>query len=181
MDNKAENLITAMQGRLANASGNPQRLLVLEVRPRRCGFVVFEGMSALLDWGVRRYGSEPTSSCDSIEMLLEIYSPDVVVMRRRRIPPHATRAVGAVMKKVSLKARQHSAKVRFVSVHKIQHVFERLGCETRHDIASVLAKWFKEIAWKLPRKRRAWESERYNSVLFDGVATGIAFLAMCPS
>jgi hypothetical protein len=29
---------------------------------------------------------------------------------------------------------------------------------------------------KLPPKRRPWESERYNTLVFDAVATAMAFL-----
>jgi hypothetical protein len=82
-----------------------------------------------------------------------------------------------VIAKIRIEAGQHSAETRFVSGRKIRRLFERYGCTNKHQIASLLAEWFDEIRWKLPTKRRPWQSERYNTLLFDALATGIAFFA----
>src|ERR1017187_10515811 len=63
-----------------------ERLLAIEVRSRRIGFVVFEGPARLLDWGVRSC-SCPTRRLHEVvakrvRRLLLRYRPFAVVMRR---------------------------------------------------------------------------------------------------
>jgi hypothetical protein len=60
----------------------------------------------------------------------------------------------------------------------VRRFFDQTGSATKHEIASTLAEWFIELAWKLPAKRKPWQSENYQMVIFDAVATGAAFLAL---
>src|SRR5580704_12418635 len=62
-----------------------QRLLALEIRRQKIGFVVVEGKARLLDWGVRSFKSrdsiEETVS-KKIKPVLNLYSPAIIVMKR---------------------------------------------------------------------------------------------------
>jgi hypothetical protein len=50
------------------------------------------------------------------------------------------------------------------------------GCESKHSIAVLLAEWFPELALRVPAKRKLWESEPHNALLFDAVAIAVAYL-----
>jgi hypothetical protein len=157
-----------------------ERLLALEVRPQRIGFIVFQGTTRLLDWGVRTYGKRksdaPSVGCARVATLLDLYSPAVMVIRRRRTSKTPRRLINATVARLAAEARRRSISCRFVTVKEVRHFFARYDRTTKHAIASRLAEWFPDLAWKLPRKRRAWESERYNMAVFDAAATAVAYL-----
>jgi hypothetical protein len=50
-----------------------------------------------------------------------------------------------------------------------------MGCETRDEIAAVLARLFLDLHWRLPPKRRAWQSEHPRMAMFDAIALGLAY------
>src|ERR1019366_2291299 len=65
-----------------------ERILAVEIRPQKFGFVVFEGAKRLLDWGVSGYAS-PRNSVEAtvtkrIGLLLSLYVPSVVIVSRRK-------------------------------------------------------------------------------------------------
>lgn len=157
------------------------RLLALEIRSRRLGFVILEGPTKLLDWGVRRC---PSRSADRraafekrIRVLLELYNPTAVVMRRRiSLSPKAKKEILSAEQVVRSEANNSSTTIESLSTRKIRRFFADHGCATKHQIASFLAKSFEELSWKLPPKRKPWQSEPYVTVVFDAAATGVVFL-----
>ena len=40
-----------------------------------------------------------------------------------------------------------------------------------------LAEWFEDLAWKPPLRRKPWQHEPHNTVIFDALATAVVFLA----
>ena len=59
--------------------GPHRRLIALEIRARKFGFVVLEDTTKLLDWGVRSYAghaqSFPVVAGKRLRALLELYQP----------------------------------------------------------------------------------------------------------
>jgi hypothetical protein len=76
-------------------------------------------------------------------------------------------------------AAQYSAHVEFVGVKDIRSFFAPYGgTTTKHGISTTLAEWFGELSRSLPPKRKAWESEHHNAVIFDAAAAAMTFLAL---
>jgi len=48
---------------------------------------------------------------------------------------------------------------------------------TKHEIASAIGELFVELVWKLPTKRKPWQSEDHNMVIFDAAALGVTLFA----
>ena len=67
-------------------------------------------------------------------------------------------------------------KVRWIPAKTVRAFFADHGAATKHAVASLLAEWFEELTWQVPAKRKPWQSERYNTLMFDALATGMAFL-----
>ena len=86
------------------------------------------------------------------------------------------RTIRAIAARILAEARLRSIACRFVTTKDIQHVIGRSGATTKYAIATVLIERFPDIAWKLPPKRRPWESEHYNAAIFDAAAAAVAFL-----
>jgi hypothetical protein len=75
-----------------------------------------------------------------------------------------------------LLAHRSSIKVAFVSERKLRAYFDAKGATTRYQVASLLSQKFPELGWKLPRPRKAWETEYREMSIFDAAAIGIAYL-----
>ncbi|MGH9612192.1 MAG: hypothetical protein ACRD4P_03835, partial [Bryobacteraceae bacterium] len=69
----------------SSRNGGAKRVLALDLRPGKAGFAVFEG-TQLLDWGVTMYGKQAfeTTVRRRITRLLDLHSPDLAVLLRRR-------------------------------------------------------------------------------------------------
>jgi hypothetical protein len=153
-----------------------ERQLALEVRSRRLAYAVFQG-SSLLDWGARRYAAGATKADGAIEkvrLLLNVYASPVVVVRETR---HAksSKMAARVLRKIRTDLQRQSVRMVVVGQHDVRRFFAQYGCHTKHDVASLLARRFPELIWRLPRPRRPWDPEAHAVVIFDAIGTAITF------
>src|ERR1039458_10291005 len=145
-----------------------ERLLALQIRSRRIGFVVFEGPSRLLDWGVRGC-SCPTPRLHEVvakrvRPLLVRYRPFAVVMRRENqyFSQTATRlrtSVGAIRRE----AHRCGVEIRLVKTKPRKHFFVQLGRDAKHQVAPLIADLFEELSLMVQPERKAWHSESYHT------------------
>jgi len=163
-----------------NNTTNPKRVLALDVRPRSFGYVVFEGPTLLLDWGVQSFRNGRNAVrvplATKIAALLEDFQPAVVVAKE---PPSRKKVNRGRTRKV-LELVRHKASLRGIRTR----VFNRragrnpFGGEervTKHKVATALAERFTELAPILPPKRKPWQSEDYRMSIFDAAALGVAY------
>ena len=158
----------------------PKWLLALEVRASRAGFAVFEGPTRLLDWGVRSFekGNKTlkSSASDRIATLLAFHRPFAIVLRSRTYNSALQRrAFAMIASSIRAEAKRHSTKLIVLTPRQVQCCFVPNGRITKHDIAVILAKRFEELSWKLPQRRKSFQSEAPVMAVFDAIATGIAF------
>jgi len=158
----------------------PKWLLALDVRASRIGFAVFEGPTTLLDWGVRSLekGKKTlkSSASDRIATLLAFHRPFAIVLRSRtHNSALQRRAFAMVASSIRAEAKRHSTKVIVLTPRQVQGCFAPDGQINKHDIAVILAKRFEELSWKLPQRRKSYQSEAPVMAVFDAIATGIAF------
>jgi hypothetical protein len=149
------------------------RLLALEIRPQKAGFAVFEG-STLLDWGVTRYGKDIPPS-RRIGALVDLHGPSVIVTRWRPRLKHS-QAGARVLESIRRGAQRRLIHIRSLDAGEIRAFFKQRGCESKHSTAVLLAEWFPELALRVPEKRKLWQSEPHNAILFDAVAIAVTFL-----
>ena len=155
---------------------NHERVLALDIRPRRFGFVVFEGPTMLLDCGVKSFytSTKPVtvSPAAKIRTLLYDYSPTVIVVRARE--GHVDRA--RILQSARRIARDAGIPLAFVSREEIVEAFARAE-QNKHGFASVLAEQFLALVARLPPRRKCWQSEDYRMSMFDAAAAGMAYFA----
>src|SRR5712692_4387487 len=116
-----------------------ERLLALEIRPRKFGFVVFEGPARLLDWGVRSYPGRGihrrTTLEKRISFLLELYAPSALVTRRRNIASReARKTILSAVQAIRTEARSRSIKLQSLNTRESRRFFAEHGCATKHQI-----------------------------------------------
>jgi hypothetical protein len=163
-----------------NKPANQKRVLALDVRPRSFGYVVFEGPTLLLDWGVQSFRNGANAVriplATKIAALLEDFQPAVVVAKE---PPSRKKVNRARTRKV-LELVRHKAGLRGIRtrVFKRRAASKPFGGEermTKHKIATALAERFAELRPVLPPKGKFYESEDYRTSIFDAAALGMAY------
>jgi hypothetical protein len=157
----------------------PKPLIALEIRTSKFGFVVLEGPTRLLDWGVRWFGDGTLRSTvsDRITTLLRFYRPYVVVVRSRTYySASRSNRFAKIVDTIRAEARRNSTKFKVLNPRRVRDHFASNGPATKHAIASAIARQFAELSWKLPNPRKPYQSEAPAMVIFDAAANGIAFL-----
>jgi len=155
-----------------------KQVLALDVRSRKFGFVVFEGPDNLLDWGVKsyapQYGPLEVTVSKRIGNLLKLVLPSAIVLR---IPSErlvrTNGRIKVVVRTLRKEARHRSVSLRLLRRHEIKKFFASHGRATKHQIASLMAERFSDIAWELPPKRKPWQCENYHMTIFDAAAVGV--------
>jgi len=158
------------------------RVLAVDARRNRFGYVLFEGPERLLDWG----GSEiPPGLNDRaavgkaryrIRSMLKLRHPMVVVLKRpRRAMTGKISARGPVLKAIVSEATGLQIPTHFVSRKEISEAFRILPGHSKYDIANRLVQLFPELVIRLPPRRKAWQSEPRSMIVFDAVAAGFAY------
>jgi D-alanyl-D-alanine carboxypeptidase len=156
-----------------------RRILAIALRSRRFGFAVFEGSNRLLDWGMAFYplshGAQRAATSKRVASLLTLFIPSVVVVAKAR--SQNVRNGSGVRPILRLIRREASARLIPVHVMKrveVREVFRLAHAKSKNEIAAMIAQKFPELLWKLPPKRRIWESEHPIMAMFDAVALGFA-------
>ncbi len=146
-------------------------VLAFDVRPRRFGFVAFEGPDRLLDWGIRGSFAGPSRlpAGKKVLTLINDFSPSVIVVRERQGQSDAK-----VLETLRRQAKERKIALRFISRKAIMNAFAGNG-KNKHEVASVLAQQFSILMSKLPRRHKCWQTEDYRMSIFDAAAAGVAY------
>jgi hypothetical protein len=170
---KREKQVENEAERPSKSGNNECRLLALEIRPRKAGFAILEG-SALLDWGVTSY-DPVTPAIGRIASLLDLHGPSVIVTRRRPDLKN-DQVIAGIVESIREEARRRSMGFQTLDADRVRSFFTHRGRGNKHEVALLIAEWFPELAWRVPPKRRPWQSEPKVVPLFDAVATAVTFL-----
>jgi hypothetical protein len=155
-------------------------VLALEVRLGKIGYVVFQGPTKILDWGVRwletQNGPLRLAVSSRVEALLKIYHPLAVVARNRTFYSAAANSrFATIVSAIRAETSRHSATFKILGKREVRWHFALRGYVTKHEIATSLSGYFEELSWKLPARRKPYESEAHAMVVFDAAANGLAF------
>jgi hypothetical protein len=155
-------------------------ILAIDLRHRRFGYAVFEGHRHLRDSGLRVYRAvgeaEAAMATKRLVALLKSFSPSAIVVKRERWDRARTSShISSLVEVMTRVASAHSIPISLIGDDDVRETFRNLGCETRDEIAAALARIFPELIWRLPPKRRPWQSEHPRMALFDAIALGLAY------
>jgi len=154
------------------------RILAIAPSTRGLGFAVLEGKANLIDWGVKSAdGDKNARSVKSVEGMIAFYQPEVLVMEdhsakgSRRSP--RIRELG---QQIIIATSSRNIRAKLFSREQVRKAFFADGQGTKHSLAKLLAERFpKELASRLPRKRRPWDSEAHSMDIFEAVALALVF------
>jgi len=160
---------------------HPQRyrLLALVLTSRGLGYAVLEGEASLIESGRAsvRNGDKNTQCLAKVEKLSALYRPDALILEdvaakgSRRHP-----RIERLHRELEAFAKKCKLTVNIVSGQQVRRLL--LGNEhgTKQEMAEVLAKRFPiELAFRIPPKRRLWESADSRMDIFDAVGLAVAY------
>jgi hypothetical protein len=153
------------------------RYLGIDVRPHGFGFVVLED-SILLDCGNRACDHREYDAClrDRFSRILKIYTPAAVVVGlagSRAERPSRIR----IIKLIKSVAAKNQIPVVFITRSKLTRHFRRqYNASTKYEIAQAAANVVRELTWRLPNKRKPWQSEHPRMSIFAAAALALAHI-----
>jgi hypothetical protein len=152
-----------------------ERVFVIDFRSQRFGFVLLEERGTLLDWGVCGYRtSVPKALRRKIAHVADQFAPFLIVSRRDVNGAPARRALtNLYLDVLKCEAQRHACPLRLISASSVHEHFYNQGRRNKHEVSQVVAGYFPELAWRLPRKRKPWQSEPAIQVLFDAAALAL--------
>jgi len=160
---------------MTHASRKSKRVLAVDPAVRGLGFVVLEGRTKLVDWGVKeaRSGDKNARCLRRVEELIAIYWPQAIVVEGYAGPgSRRCRRVERLIDAIERLSAREKLPVRRFSRAAVRKAFAPLGAATKHEIAQALAARFPELAPRLPPFRKPWMSEDYRMSIFDAAALG---------
>ena len=154
-----------------------ERVIALDLRSRKFGYVIFEGPRTLLDWGIRTHLNAKHSLLERrLRDLSSMFAPSIVLVRRT---PRLQRANQSMIPTASLVvkrfARREPLAMRVIDYSTQRAFFSESTKVNKHDIARIVADRFPELSWRLPPKRKPWQSEPTRQSIFDAASLGIYY------
>jgi hypothetical protein len=156
-----------------------RRVLTLDLRTRRFGYVVFAGPHVLLDWGTRSYGDEEHSSLDwRLTNLQASFAPSVILVRLiTKRHGFAEPTIRRGFRSLEVFAKRMLITVNLIDQARIRSFFSGESQVNKHDIAQMIANRFPELSWRLPPERKPWQSEPTRQSIFDAASVGVFYFA----
>ena len=160
-----------------NLRDRPNRILALDVRARRIGYVALQSHGQLIDFGVTRFTSRDVAQSRLLRILGRV-QPAVLVLRKIR-PRSSRNTVGMrkILRVAQLQADHSGIAMKMVREKEMSAYFGSKGVITKYQTALVLTKRFGELEWKLPPPRKAWKREHPNMSIFDAAALAVTYIA----
>lgn len=158
----------------------PPRLLSLNVRASRLGYAVFEGPRRLLDWGTRSDVSgsrkRPRDGRHRVAVLFEGCDPSVVVLNPVLGVQEANcRKIQETVGFIRTEALRRSIPVQPIHASEVRRALRIFNAHNKSEAAAAIAGIFPELFWRLPPRRRQWETEPRAMMIFDAIAAGFAY------
>jgi hypothetical protein len=91
---------------------------------------------------------------------------------------HASPRKRKVAAAIKRRTKQHSVEVISIGLATTRRYFGRYNAGTKYQIAQSVATLLPELAWKLPRNHKPWETEHHRMSIFDAAAVVVAHLAL---
>jgi len=157
---------------------DPTRIFALDPTTKGFGYAVLETPFHLIDWGLAHISGEKVSGAVArFEALLDQCRPDVVVLEDSAAPgsrrrPRVRKLLGKL---------QETARERGIAVHAIPRlaVIECFSSPdkraTKFSITEHLAETFPELAPKMPKRRKIYQSEDERIATFDALALAVTY------
>lgn len=160
-------------------SPHPARILAVDPMTRGFGYVIFEHPFNLEEVGFARILEEKRLGAIAyFEKLLADFEPGTVVLEDAEAPGSRRHyRVRELIETLATLARERGVAVSLIARTAVVARFSSGEARaTKQMIAQTLARHFPELRFKLPKPRKAWESEDERMSIFDALALAVTYV-----
>jgi hypothetical protein len=152
------------------------RILAIDLRESRFGYAALEMPGKLLDFGVATFNS-PEEACRRLAILVRVFRPSVLVLDRGTGHGRRNkRRIRSILRMMRIQGQQASVSVAMISKKALRRFFVQQGARNKDATAQLLSSWFSKLLWKMPPKRKCYQTEWWIMAAFDAVALGVIYL-----
>lgn len=154
------------------------RILAISLSSRGFGYAVMEDGNTMVDYGnVEIKKNKNARALAHVEKIIDRSLPDILVLRN--VSAKGTRRgkrIKELDRKIITVTKGRKLNVVKISGKELRRRLLEDENGTKHQMAGLLAKQYPdELAWRLPPKRRAWDSEDHRMDIFDAVGLAVAY------
>jgi RNase H-fold protein (predicted Holliday junction resolvase) len=163
---------------MSQTPNRPTRIIAIDPTTKGFGYAILDLPLHLVAWGMAHIkGEKRSGAVFRFETLLDQFRPDAVVLEdttaqgSRRNP-----RVRDLLEALAKVARERGIQVETVSrLAVIGYFSSQDESATKHSIAQTLAVAYPELAEKVPKKRKTWQSEDERISVFDALSLAVTF------
>lgn len=152
------------------------RILAIAPSTRGFGFALVEGHRTLVDWGVKSIkGDKNRGTLLKVKEMVTHYRPDVLALEDVSAKSCRRSArIRTLINQLTQLAKKEKVSAPCFFREQVAKTFFPEGKVTRYDVARKVVEMFSdELGFRLPPKRRPWQSEDSRMDIFDAVALAL--------
>lgn len=153
-----------------------RRVLAIDPTSRGFGFAVLEGADNLIDYGTRGCSPGAPEVCHKrVAQLLEVFHLDLLVLEDTNDQGCLRRdRIRTLLDDIEQLAEERGVPTRRIVVRHVRAAYSAAGAKSKHQMATLIAARFPQLASRLPLPRKAWETEAASMAIFDAVGMGLS-------
>ena len=152
------------------------RLIALHCAHEGFGYAVFDGR-AIHDWGtVTARGDKNAMSLSKLGRLLDRFSPETLVLEEASEGAGRAARIVVLHKSIAALCRTRNIDLYQYALADVRRCFDGVGAHTRQDIAEAVVRELDVLSPRLPRPRKAWQSEPRRMMIFSAAALALTHL-----
>ena len=153
-----------------------ERILSISLTYRGFGFIIFENAKIIIDWGhAFVFNHDPEIFEKRITTLIEYNQIETVLSYTIHRRPRQIQKNISSLKKI---CKKHGVQTKYLSKKNMTDTFEPLGAYTRYQRAGLIVEYLPDLSYKLPPKRKPWQSEDLRMSIFDAAGLALSYLYM---
>jgi hypothetical protein len=162
---------------MSHTPNDPTRIFALDPTTKGFGYAVFETPFHLVDWGLAHVSGEKESGAIArFKELLDQYRPDIVILEDSTAPGSRRPRVQKLLERLRDSACERSLAVHLIPRLAVIECFSSPDKRaSKFSITQNLAKTFPELAPKMPKHRKIWQSEDERIATFDALALAVTY------
>lgn len=146
-------------------------IFALHATSRGFGYVVFEGPFAPYDWGTVGARGDKNGVClQKLEKMLDRFMPETLLLEEARSVANRSDRIARLYKAIVALCVSRSIDVAIYTLGEVKACFASAGARTRQEIAETVARMIDALGHRVPKPRKAWQSEDRRMALFCAAA-----------
>lgn len=144
----------------------------LHATSRGFGYVAFEGPFTPHDWGTVIARGDKNAVClRKLDLMLERFTPEALLLEASgKGSSLRSERIARLYQAVATMAASRGINVHVYRLGDVKACFASVGARTRQEIAEAVARHIDAFGHRLPKARKAWQSEDRRMALFCAAA-----------